>query len=152
MAADLTESGRVIRQRGDQLWVQTLRQSACDQCRARATCGQPLLARLGAATGELLLTGVQDQLQPGETVVIRLQADTLVRASLLAYLTPLVTLLLAMLLADWLWADEIMAAVAALAGLLAGVLLVRQLSAYWASEPRYSPRYGGRWSASVDVK
>lgn len=146
MAADLIESGRVIRQQGDQLWVQTVRQSACDQCRARSTCGQPLLARLGASSGELLLTGVTDTLVAGDQVIIRLQADTLVRASLMAYLTPLLSLLIAMLLADWWWDDEYIAAGAALAGLLTGLLLVRRLSRFWVNKAGYSPRYGGRWS------
>lgn len=49
----LTETGRVIAIDDDGVWVETLKQSACHQCKARKGCGQKLLASTFANTSKL---------------------------------------------------------------------------------------------------
>lgn len=44
----ITETGKVVAEKGERVWVQTIRASACQSCAARSGCGQRVLA---SATG-----------------------------------------------------------------------------------------------------
>lgn len=93
----LTETGRVVAVDADGLWVETVRRSTCNACGVRQGCGHGLLERLREGQRGLI------RVLPGEAghescriddqVQISIPESLLLRASLLLYLLPLLTLL-----------------------------------------------------------
>lgn len=120
----IEETGEVVAVSEEGVLVQTVRQSACSSCSAAKGCGQKLLASVGQgqrfevlAENPLKLT-----LQTGDQVVLGLAETALVKASMLAYLLPLVLLAVFAGVAEWLGAAESMVILFALVGLAAGLL------------------------------
>lgn len=124
----LHETGKVIAVDADGVWVETLNQSACQQCRARHGCGQKLLAGAGAE-----FTCIKAMLPPeagrmpavGDQVTIGIEEVALVRGALLSYGLPLLAMLVSVALAAQLEFGEPGLIVAAVLGLVAGGLGVR---------------------------
>lgn len=90
----ITETGRVIAVNGDSIWVQTIRQSACNSCKARHGCGQKVLA--GATGGRANQVQVVNHLgaRVGDEVTLAIAESALLGASLLAYAVPLLLFVL----------------------------------------------------------
>lgn len=90
----ITETGRVIAASGDCVWVQTIRQSACNSCSARQGCGQRVLA--GATGGRANQVLVQNHLgaEVGDEVTLAIAESALLGASVLAYAIPLLLFVL----------------------------------------------------------
>lgn len=124
----IMEKGRVVAVEPDSLWVETIQRSTCSSCCAEAGCGQSLMAKLSGHSSYLrvLLEGRDaSRYQLGDEVQIGVPEDVVATGSLLVYLTPLLTMLLASGLAHRLFASEGATILAALIGLCAGGLLVR---------------------------
>jgi sigma-E factor negative regulatory protein RseC len=126
-----SESALVASPDGKTLQLRTARQSSCSACSLKGGCGQYLLARQDALLelhscelGEELR---KQGLRAGEQVRISLAEGQLLLLAALFYALPLASLLLATLLAFWLGAGEGAVILAALAGLLSGIALTRQL-------------------------
>lgn len=125
----------------DQGWarVEVARQNACGGCSAAAGCGTSVLASwFGNRAARLQ---VEDRLgvQVGDSVVIGISDATLTKASLAAYLLPLAALIGAAWAAKAAGAGEVAAALAALAGLGAGLWLTGKLTGGLAGRERYRP-------------
>jgi len=125
----LKESGTVVAVESDGVWVETLQLSACAGCRARHGCGQKVLAsaesrqtRIKALFGESF-NGPMPEL--GQTVVIGVDEQAMLRGALFSYGFPLLTMLLLTALGAVLSASEGLAIVAAVFGLLLGGWFVR---------------------------
>ncbi|WP_163835049.1 SoxR reducing system RseC family protein [Spartinivicinus ruber] len=86
-------------------WVETNRQSVCGQCSANKGCGHQLLNKLQSSRQAAIVASVkvrsQYSLQVGDTVVIGIPENTLVKGSLLVYLLPLVFMLFICWLLKW---------------------------------------------------
>lgn len=90
----ITERGRVIALKGDQIWVQTIRQNACTSCSARHGCGQRALASVTAGRANQVLVDNSLGARVGDEVMVAIDESTLLRASLLVYSVPLLGLVL----------------------------------------------------------
>jgi sigma-E factor negative regulatory protein RseC len=146
----IEETATVMRVDGGLAWVAPLpRDSACGRCSARAGCGTSVLGKLSPGVGLLEVDNPLDVRQ-GEQVVIGIPDRVLVRASLLAYLVPLVGLVGAALMAAGWGLGEGSRALAALAGLAAGLLLTRRLSL--GMHARYRPSLLRRTSPFVNIR
>jgi sigma-E factor negative regulatory protein RseC len=104
--------------------VEVARTSACAACERKRGCETATLARLfgnGAATR----VRVRDPIgvAPGDQVLIGVRNPTLVRASLLAYLLPLLCFIGSASAADAVVVSDIGAALVGIAGLLLGLTL-----------------------------
>lgn len=136
----IEEQGRVVALEPGAVWVETLRKSTCSSCSANAACGQGLMDRLGVGRQRGYVRALsQMQLAIGDTVIIGVREDLLVRSSLLIYLIPLLGLFAAALLADGLGLSEPLVIFAGLSGLLASWLLVRWRAARVAENPLLQP-------------
>lgn len=129
----LSEVAQVVVVESDGLWVATEPQSACQKCQAQRGCGQKLLANhLGETTYVKALFDSDALAQrpwvEGQEVVIGIEERAFLTASILAYLFPLVTMIVAMLSAHYFYASEPAAAIGAVLGLLFGGFLVKLLS------------------------
>lgn len=120
-------------------WVETVRQSACGHCESAGSCGTSVLAKLfGAPRSRLRIDDAQG-LRVGEQVVIGIPDGTLVRASFVAYLIPLVTLIAAAGVATRLGAGEGTVALLGLAGLGIGLWLSGRITGGPSARERYRP-------------
>lgn len=147
----IEEEATVVALDGAAIWVETQRRSGCSQCASASGCAPSLLgALLGNGRTRLRLSDSQLGLQPGERVVIGLPGHALVRAALLAYLLPLLTLVIAAQLAElWTW-HEGLVVLAALLGLGGGLGLAAWLARLFEQRhPEHRPRLLRRASDST---
>jgi sigma-E factor negative regulatory protein RseC len=135
----ITETGKVVALSGDCVWVQTIRTSACQSCSARAGCGQRALAKVSGGRANQILVANTVGARVGDEVVIGIDEQSLLLASLAVYGVPLALMVLASIAAyRWLGASDAAAISGALVGLGAGFCWVRR----WQhrSGKRYQPR------------
>ena len=136
----IEEQGRVVALEPGAVWVETLRKSTCSSCSANAACGQGLMDRLGVGRQRGYVRALsQMQLAVGDTVIIGVREDLLVRSSLLVYLLPLLGLLAAALLANGLGLSEPLVILCGLLGLSVTWLMVRWRAARVAENPFLQP-------------
>ena len=89
----IEETGIVLDVAEDWADVETRRQGACGSCSANGACGTSLLARYLGRKPLLLRAQNRAGAAPGDLVVVGVPEDRLVRASLVAYLVPLLGLI-----------------------------------------------------------
>lgn len=122
----ITETGKVVAVHGDQIWVQTIQTSACQSCSARAGCGQRALAAVSGGRANQILVENTAAARVGDEVVIGVDEQSLLTASLAVYGLPLMLMLTFSGLAhQGLGASEPMTILAALVGLGSGFGVVR---------------------------
>ncbi len=121
----IEETARVIEVRGDEALLQTQRQSACQSCSVKSGCGTSTLAKVVGQRSSQVIVKNTLQVKPGDEVVVAIAESALVQGSLLVYLLPLVLMLLAGVLAEWLFASEAVTVLASLAGLAVSIGVVR---------------------------
>ena len=124
----ITESGRVVAVSGNTVWVQTIRQSACQSCSARSGCGQRVLA--AASGGRANQVQVLNTLNAnvGDNVTLGIAEQALLQASLLVYALPLLLMVAASMTASLLVpGSDGVAIVAAGLGLGTGFVVARLL-------------------------
>ncbi|MBQ0763380.1 SoxR reducing system RseC family protein [Marinobacter psychrophilus] len=123
----ITESGRVVAVSGNTVWVQTIRQSACQSCSARSGCGQRVLA--AASGGRANQVQVLNTLHAGvgDDVTLGIAEQALLQASLLVYALPLLLMVAASIAANQLVpGSDGVAILAAGLGLGAGFFVARR--------------------------
>lgn len=124
----ITETGRVIAVKGNSIWVQTIRQSACTSCKARQGCGQRVLA--GATGGRANQVQVENHLgaRVGDEVTLAIAESALLGASVLAYAVPLLLFVLGAVAGHLLGGGtDASAIVGSAIGLAAGFAVSRRL-------------------------
>jgi sigma-E factor negative regulatory protein RseC len=135
----MEEQGTVVAREDGTVWVKTTRRSACHGCGQGAGCGTSLLGRLFSSRPNVLALDDPLGVAVGDQVVIGIPDTLLVRASLAAYVLPLVTLVAAAGTAEWLGAADLVVALAGIAGLAAGLLLTGHLTGGADARDRYRP-------------
>jgi sigma-E factor negative regulatory protein RseC len=133
-------------------WVEATRRSACSACGQGASCGTGRLAQVFGARSNRLAVADPLGLALGERVAIGIPDGLLVRASLAAYLLPLVGLVAGAGLAEWAGRSEPLVALAGLLGLAAGLLLTGLLTGGAQGRARYRPLILRRLSESQSVR
>lgn len=124
----LSETGQVIRFDGDAVWVRTIRQTVCGSCQARMGCGQNLLNQLVGVSADIkvrLTPEASPELKEGDVIEIGIEEGAVVAASMLAYGAPLLSLILAVALADKIGTSGFALLFLCVLGLVAGILLAR---------------------------
>lgn len=123
----ITRQAEVVRCHAGQIDVRTCEPSGCETCSLAHGCGQVFQVRWLRRSPALLTLVTDQQLQPGDRVLIGLDAASFHRAVLLQFVLPLAGLLLAAILAESLMLSLGWTALMALTGLLAGLWLARWL-------------------------
>lgn len=135
----IEETGKVVAVEEGAVWVETIRQSACQSCSARAGCGHSALSKLGRKAVHLRASARQPY-AVGDEVVIGVPESVVVTSSVLAYLMPLVIALVFALMADAGQASDGMTAVASLLGLALGFVILRWHFRRRQHDERYQPQ------------
>jgi sigma-E factor negative regulatory protein RseC len=141
----IEESARVIACEAGFAIVETQVQAACGGCQAQAGCTTSVLAGLFKRRHNRLKVLNPIQAAPGQQVIVGLPEQSLVSISLVAYLLPLLGLLLGAIglqeaAAYWLWrGGELASIIGGLSGLAIGLMLLRRFSRRHAYDPSYQP-------------
>ncbi len=147
----IEETAVVVAQEPGIAWVETRRRNACGACSQSAGCGSALLSRLFAPGADRLALEDGLGVAIGERVVIGIPDGLLVRASLIAYLLPLLTLVMGAVLAEWWQLAEIEVALTGIAGLGAGIWLTGHLTGGAKGRQRYRPILLRREPATLPI-
>lgn len=138
----LEEQATVLAVESNAVWVEADRQVGCERCEAGQGCGGGVLGKLvkRGTSRVRALTDLND-LQTGEQVVIGLDERLLVRGSLMTYLLPLITMLVAAIVADqWLQTTDLAVAAAGMFGLGIGLLVLRAYTQRLIRRGEFQPR------------
>lgn len=135
----IEEQATVVARDGDTLWIETRRQSACGACGHGSGCGSALLGGLLGNGANRLAVDARDGIAPGDRVIVGIPDALLVRASLTAYVLPLLALVVAAGAAQWLGAADLVVALIGIAGLAAGLALTGTITGGAAAREHYRP-------------
>lgn len=136
----IEEQGRVVALEPGAVWVETRRKSTCSGCSARNGCGQGLMDQLGVRERRGLVRAVSDlHLQVGDSVVVGIREDVLLRGAVLVYLFPLLALFAGALLALQFGLAEPYVILAGLSGFFGAWLVVRARSQRVSCDPDHQP-------------
>jgi len=135
----ITETGKVVALKGDRVWVQTIRTSACQSCAARNGCGQKVLAAASGGRANQILVANSINARVGDEVTIGIDEQALLGASLLVYALPLILMVIASILGHHLsGGHDGTAMLSAIAGLALGFFAGQKLQR--AGGKDYEPR------------
>lgn len=112
----------------DGVWVETVRQSACQSCSLRAGCGQRIMQKLGDETVRVFVPTESADVKVGEEVQVGIHREVIALKSLQVYLIPLLGLILGTTLGHLLFANDAGAIGGAIIGLAASAWLLRKLA------------------------
>ncbi len=132
-------------------WVETSHRNACGTCDQSAGCGNALLGGLFTLGANRLALEDRLGIAIGERVVIGIPDTLLVRAAVIAYLIPLLTLVAGAGLAQWLQLAETGVALTGIVGLGAGIWLTGQLTGGAKGRQRYQPLLLRREPATASI-
>lgn len=138
----IEENGRVVAVEAGAVWVETVKQSGCASCSARAGCGHHVLdsAQSGARARVRALTAGDDY-RVDDRVVVGIPEGMLLRGAVMVYLVPLTLLFAGALLGSRLvYGDMDLSAPLGLAGLAAGFLVNRRHSRRHRNDESHHPR------------
>lgn len=138
----LVERAQVMLIEQDCLWVETFQASTCGSCVAKKGCGQSLLAKWSGRSHYLrvLLGGRSPSIfRVGDQIEIGVPEDVVVLSSLLAYLAPLILLVLGVAVGHYFSSSEWVSVAGAALGLLIGAGVIRWYAAKHRSDLRFQP-------------
>ncbi len=141
----LSEVGRIVALESDSVWVETIRRSTCGTCQAQKGCGHGILNSIGDGRRSFVrvLPGKVQlrDCQVDDSVRISIPEAVLLRGSLIVYLLPLLCMLAGALLAVnfGTGTEDVLAALGAIAGLVAGFAIVRWHGLRHRNDASYQP-------------
>ncbi len=136
----IEEQAVVARTEGAYAWAEIQRKSVCGHCDARKGCGTAALGQLFGHKQSLIRVKNPLGSQAGDWVVLGLDEGSLVRGALLVYLLPVLALLLAGGLVQWMFAPpEAIVIVCGLLGFAASFFGLRRWMGKFEQSGRFQP-------------
>lgn len=134
------ESGIILSVSQGLAEVETVRTSSCTACQAKSACGHHAIAKVSSSNRmRMMVTDTFDS-QVGQEVVVGIPEDTLLKASVLMYLVPLLGLVLGATLPGTVNENPIFAALGSVMGLGAGLYFARKASLKHVNDPDFQPK------------
>jgi len=126
----VTQEAEVVAEQSQgQVEVKACASQGCGSCGLAGGCGQGVLSRWLMRRSPSLILYTETPLQPGDRVLLGMNANKLNRAAVLQFLLPLTTLLAAALLAEFIGITSgLLLFLIALTGLASGLLLARHFA------------------------
>ena len=135
----LEQAAKVVAVNGDRIWIETQSRSACSHC-SNTGCGTSVISKLFGSKRNRLELHNSLAARPGEQVMIGIPDEVLVRASVWAYLVPIVVMLLLTAAGARLGMAEGLQVLLALWGLVSGFILVRWITRHGSYRQSFKPR------------
>jgi sigma-E factor negative regulatory protein RseC len=104
--AMIEESAIVVKIQNHQVWVESGQHSACSGCHQKASCTTNALGSV--LRKKSVPVDCDIPLKTGDEVMVAIDENLLLRASLLLYLLPLIALFTGAGIADWLLEDNVL--------------------------------------------
>ena len=101
----IEELAIVVKIENHQVWVESGQNSACGGCSQKASCSTNAIGSVLKKKSVPVDSDIQ--LKAGDEVMVAIDENLLLRASLLLYMVPLIALFTGAGIADWLLADNI---------------------------------------------
>ena len=126
----IEQSAEIVEIGADSIWIKSPRQTSCGSCAAQSSCGQNLWSRFFEGRQHPIEVQIDSDkysdLKIGNQVVIGVPESIVVNGSLLVYIMPLITMLVAVVAGQFVFgqSDSITIFCAAI-GLVVGFLLMR---------------------------
>lgn len=120
----IEQRGKVVAVDEAMVWVSHVRQSACHSCSNKPVCGNSLLENWTNGRMSHIQALCDFNVEVGDEVVIGIDENLVLRASLFIYALPILLLLLGCMLGYGVRADDLGAGLGALLGLTAGFAVV----------------------------
>lgn len=139
----IEETATVVAREHDRVWVETIRNSACGRCAARAGCGQSLMSKVlgeGAQQRNVLPVLTSKPPAVGTQVVLGIPESAFLQGAFWLYLAPVFGLVLGSILGHAVSGSDLMAMAGAATGFFAILMLVRHQQRRWQSDDRWRPR------------
>ncbi len=121
----IEETAIVIDVRGQQVLLETQRKSACQTCSVQSGCGTSTLAKVVGKRSSQFVVDKSLDVRAGDAVIVAIDENALVQGSLLIYLFPIVFMLLAGLMVEYLFAREALTILAVAGGFIVSMIAVR---------------------------
>jgi sigma-E factor negative regulatory protein RseC len=118
----IEETATVVAATPDFIWVEAKARSACSTCGSQSGCSTSSLSKLFGVRQQHIRLPNTFGARTGEQVVIGVEDQVMVTASLAAYILPIVLMIATAITADSYGLSDMQQAVVALAGLLLGLL------------------------------
>ncbi|MBE9567423.1 MAG: SoxR reducing system RseC family protein [Proteobacteria bacterium] len=146
----IEEQAQVIAVEDGQLILQAQTQSACGSCSAKNGCGTSLLSKVVGRKFSRFQASNDINAKVGDTVVVGLSEDALLKGSLVMYLIPIISMLGFALITDFLLqggavgqgsaeSRDLSIALSAVFGLLAGAGLAKWYFSRQSNKQQFSP-------------
>ena len=126
-------------------WVEVMQTSACQSCSAKAGCGQSALGSIFSGKRHLVKVAAQEfqgKLKIGDEVELGIDEHTMLRSSLMVYMLPLFSMILAALAGDYFFTfieGDLPALLGAALGFVGACIVLRAFSQANAENPRFQP-------------
>ena len=127
----IEEQIEVIEVIGDQLVLQAQTKSACGSCAANKGCGTSLLAKVVGKKFTRFQVENKVSAVVGDTVVVGIPEDALLKGSLVMYVIPILSMLFSALICDFFMPDLVSFRDLAVAGFSIGGLILGFLLSRW---------------------
>ncbi|WP_417596626.1 SoxR reducing system RseC family protein [Oceanospirillum sp.] len=148
----LEEQAIVVDVSVGEVWVETCRQTACQSCSAKSSCGHSLLSKISSGKTQRLQVQTNQKFQVGDQVILGLGEGAFIRGSALVYLLPLLTLMAGALIGEQFFGqDSAMSFALSGAGLLFGFVYVRWYSLRHRQDSQYQPVVLRKQSSAGDI-
>ncbi|QTR47681.1 SoxR reducing system RseC family protein [Thiothrix litoralis] len=117
----IEETATVVDATPDHIWVEARARSACSSCGTQDSCATSSVSKLFGMRRQQLRLPNQFASSVGEQVIIGVEDQVMVTASLAAYILPVVLMIVAAIAADIYGMSDKQQAIVALLGLLLGL-------------------------------
>jgi len=125
----IEEQATVLKAQYGRVEIQMQRQSACNHCELSQGCGTGAIGRLLGHRSRPLVIDSNFELRPGDKVTLGLSDSGFLKASLLIYGLPLITLLVTAIAGHWLFnGSETMVLLSAVSGFCGGLMISARLA------------------------
>jgi len=140
----IEEQAQVVETRGDRLVLQAQTKSACGSCAASKGCGTSVLSKVIGRKFTRFHADNSIDAKVGDTVVVGISEDALIKGSLMMYIVPIIGMLICALAAEY-YLDalvehrDLSIAVSGIFGLVAGAYLAKWYFQRQSSLQRFTP-------------
>lgn len=121
----IEETATVIDVSNLQVLLETQRKSVCQSCSVKSGCGTSSIAKVVGNRSSQFAVEKTLEVKVGDEVIIAIDENALVQGSLLIYFVPLVFMLLAGLLAETLFVNELITILSVVTGFISAMIFVR---------------------------
>ena len=147
--------GKVVGLESDRVWVEIIRQSACNTCAAQKGCGHSVLEKIYSGRRHQVLASTDLHLIEGDEVVLGVPENTVFKGSFILYLVPILSIISGMWAAGLMSSSvaingDLLSAFGALLGISVGGWFIRRHSRINSDNADYLPTVMRRTSDKND--